>query len=586
MFKRATYEGLDCLADKELDEYAQYHMLSQMEVPWADQAKYAKYTIYFGVATIFAALVKNVWYKYRDSRYLKLGARLGPVSAFVDIITAYCRFFAYKQVPAKVSFFTSLPPSVGTSLYLAASTFYLCAYCFIPHFWYRACRGFGSPPLAVRAGVMATALTPFIYVLAGKSNMITLLTGISYEKLNVVHQYVGVAALVLSLVHTIPFIWQPLHEGGAKNLQAAYNDSVYYLSGIPPLVLLAWLCMGSKKCVRKWCYEGFLHLHWACGIAYFGTLIWHINLSLDMQNYMWGALAFWASQLIYRAIVKTALKPNRMFLRSRKGELSRLGNSAFQISVDNISGLKWSPGQHCYLRFAGSRVLDNHPFSIGSVIEDEKLRFIVVPQKGLTKKLHDELELGIVKNKKVYIDGPYGGPSRDINAFDKVMMFATGSGVTVTLPFLRTLSQAEGRVQTIDFVWLVRDSSALSWLAQDLNECCKSSKNLNIHIYVCNGTEPSDSESEKKQVDEKSIENTTSLDSRINVHYYKPDVRYVMMGLAGKLLQRNLIISSGSELMRMMVSSTTSQLQTAVFNADLGGNYVEEVCLHTEAFGW
>ncbi len=56
------------------------------------------------------------------------------------------------------------------------------------------------------------ALVPFIYVLAGKSNIISMLTGILYEKLNTMHQYTGVA-LCAGVVHTIPFLWQDM-EGG------------------------------------------------------------------------------------------------------------------------------------------------------------------------------------------------------------------------------------------------------------------------------------------------------------------------------------------------------------------------------------
>ena len=165
-------------------------------------------------------------------------------------------------------------------------------YCLVPHFWYRGCAGFGSSPLAVRTGLMATALTPFIYVLAGKSNAITLLTGISYEKLNTFHQYTGVACFILSVIHVVPFIYQDLAEGGSSNLKMNFKDSFEYYSGIPPLILLGLLCILSKSYIRKVVYELFLHAHWMMGIAYFGTLIWHINKELGADNYMWGALAF------------------------------------------------------------------------------------------------------------------------------------------------------------------------------------------------------------------------------------------------------------------------------------------------------
>lgn len=600
MFKReVSFEGMDCLADEMLSKYSHAKIQSQAEVPWTYQPVYGKYTVYFGVVVIFIAFVKHLCFLCIDRRTLKNQNSKGTgfLGSLFYTLISYSRYIAYQQVPAKVSYFTSLPPSVGSSLFMVVSSLYLFCYCLVPHYWYRGCSGFGSPPLAVRAGIMATALTPFIYVLSGKSNMISLLTGISYEKLNSTHQYVGVAAFILSIIHTIPFIYQPLQEGGTAALKAACNDSTYYMSGIPPLVLLAWLCMASKKWVRDRCYEAFLHLHWLCGIAYFGTLIWHINKSLDMQDYMWGALAFWATQLIYRMLVKTTFKPNSLFLRSRKGDLQKLDHNSYQITIENIKGLKWKPGQHCYLRFIGTRMLDNHPFSICSIENDEHLRFIIVPRKGLTSQLYQELDQYTATSKKVYIDGPYGGTARNIESFDKVMLLATGSGVSATLPFLQTLAERinDGIVTSqIDFVWIVRDASNINWIKDQLKRCTDIAKDsVKVDIYVTHG-----SNVEKTTIDaknnlsndqlEKSMEISSEISdfSNINVHYFKPDVKIIMRELYPTLKRRNMIVSSGSGSMKSTVSQFASSFQTKIFNSDLRNEYVEEVYLHTESFGW
>lgn len=181
-----VYKGLDCLADMDKPEYKALKKLLQAQVPWTDQPKYAKYTIYFGVVVIFIAFVKHVWYSFQDRRNRKIDGGAGNL--FADVITAYSRFIGYKQLPTSLCYYTSLPESLGSTIFLAISTLYLFCWCFVPHFWYRECRGFGSSPLAVRAGIMATAVTPFVYILSGKSNMITLVTGVSYEKLNKFHQ--------------------------------------------------------------------------------------------------------------------------------------------------------------------------------------------------------------------------------------------------------------------------------------------------------------------------------------------------------------------------------------------------------------
>ncbi|KAL6451535.1 FRE7 Ferric/cupric reductase transmembrane component 7 [Candida maltosa Xu316] len=560
---------------------------SQAAIPWASQTKYAKYTVYFGVVTIFIVTLKHIYYRYRDMSYRgKQTSNLG--TSLMDVLLSYCRYFGYKQTPKWLTFL-SVPNSVGSASYMSIASLYLLCYCLVPHFWYRGCMGFGSPPLAVRAGLMATALTPFIYVLAGKSNAITLLTGVSYEKLNTFHQYTGVACFVLSVIHTIPFIYQNIAEGGASNLHEQFTTSFAYYSGIPPLILLGLLCLLSKAVIRKYVYELFFHAHWMMGIAYFGTLIWHIDKTLGADDYMWGALAFWGSQIIYRILVKTAFKPNSMFLRSREANLEKIGDGVYQVVVKNVTGLKWQPGQHCFLRFVGSRILDSHPFSIASMNETEGdnngMKFIIMAQKGLTAKMYRELEKSIILNKKVYIDGPYGGTFRDPKSFERVVLVASGTGVTATLPFLTYLSKSACLVRKVTFIWIVRKIEDIEWVKSELLECQKFGGNkVDIQIHVTGvKTVTSESDDMEKEI-ESEVSNQLDVDWKIS--YGKPSVSRLLKSLTSSFLVRNMVVSSGSDSLKREVSSTVSELQALVFNNDLRGSNVEEIYLHTESFGW
>lgn len=311
MKRNVEYMGLDCAADKMDPMYMHYKMLLQKQIPWASQTKYAKYTVYFGVAVIFVALVKHSYYRVRDIRF-RSGSTTNTAVSLIDVLVSYCRFVGYKQTPRYLQYFASFPKSVGSALFMMLTTLYLACYCFVPHFWYRQCIGFGSPPLAIRAGLMATALMPFIYVLSGKSNMITLLTGISYEKLNAYHQYVGVAAFVLSIVHTVPFIYQ-------------------FYKKVVQLICMIVSCLSKYTLVlslHSYCWDYCVHYQkhglenivMKCftftlddGGCVFGCLMWHTKAVLGSWDYMWGALAFWSTQLIFRILVKTCFRPNSLF---------------------------------------------------------------------------------------------------------------------------------------------------------------------------------------------------------------------------------------------------------------------------------
>ena len=101
--------------------------------------------------------------------------------------------------------------------------------------------------------------------------------------------------------------------------------------------------------------------------------------------------------------------------------MEKIGDGVYQVIVANTKGISWSPGQHCFLRFVGVRILDSHPFSIASMKENPSgMKFIIRAQNGLTKSLYKELDKQIITNKKVYIDGPYGGTFRNPKAFEKL----------------------------------------------------------------------------------------------------------------------------------------------------------------------
>lgn len=147
--------------------------------------------------------------------------------SLVQRFVALKRYIFYRRIPGSLAR-RLLIPSMGMLAFLVLSWVIVIAMSFAERPYYRGRRGFGSPPLAIRTGLMATALTPIIVALAGKVNLVTALTGISHEKLNIIHRWVALMILVLSIIHTVPFLVAPLREGGAAALkQKFYADGSY-----------------------------------------------------------------------------------------------------------------------------------------------------------------------------------------------------------------------------------------------------------------------------------------------------------------------------------------------------------------------
>ena len=186
------------------------HDESQATVSYNHQYLYGEWLSYYYVAVLFLFVVAYIYHLwlFRKARATSSSTTLA------DKAVAATRFCTYRRIPGIVGVYLGLP-SFGLRALTLFSLLLILALSFAIHPFYRRYRGFGSPPLAIRAGLMAVALTPLIFALSGKFNLITLITGVGHEKLNVFHRYVSYACLILSIIHTVPYL---VNDGAGPTL--------------------------------------------------------------------------------------------------------------------------------------------------------------------------------------------------------------------------------------------------------------------------------------------------------------------------------------------------------------------------------
>lgn len=116
-----------------------------------------------------------------------------------------------------------------------------------PYYWPDIMYG-GSPPLATRSGWLALACMPFVFATASKTNWITLVTGVTHERLQVFHRWISYAFFILALLHTFPFIVYHIHW---HDMEAHFSSSLlFYWTGIVALICQAWLTFMSHSAIR------------------------------------------------------------------------------------------------------------------------------------------------------------------------------------------------------------------------------------------------------------------------------------------------------------------------------------------------
>lgn len=153
---------------------------------------------------------------------------------FINGFIASMRFVFYRPIPAIRWNKRTRPlvfPSLGVIVIAGAALIFVVLYCFVPQPLYWQSIQFGSPPLAIRAGMIAVAMMPWIVALGMKANMISMLTGIGHERLNVLHRWLAYILLLLSLIHTIPFYITPIWDDDGRIVFSSFFDRGIYVYG-------------------------------------------------------------------------------------------------------------------------------------------------------------------------------------------------------------------------------------------------------------------------------------------------------------------------------------------------------------------
>lgn len=413
---------------------------------------------------------------------------------------ALVRWVFYRSLPeVRIGRYRIVFPSLGASAIILAALIFVTLYCFLPQPLYYSSIRIGSPPLAIRAGMLAVAMIPWIVAMSTRANFIAMLTGIGHERMNVLHRWAGYICLFLSLIHTIPFYVTPVWEHGMleyyrMNLQ--YNIHIYG-TGVAALVPLCFLCVHSLPILRDWMYELFLKVHLPVSIILVAMLFWHTKNYLSSWAYLWSTIAILILSYAVRLAYLNWTNPLRLsFMIGEDSAVTILPQNAIKVTVP--TQMRWKPGQYVYLRMPRIAPFQNHPFTIASLCSSDlpseygedyrDLALVFRPFRGFTRNvLRKSFEHGPFKTWTAFLEGPYGGMRRNMAAFDDVIFFAGGSGITAIASHLLDLikKMREGRAvtKTVRVIWALRDPESIDWFKEELRICRDHAPLNTVHCH-------------------------------------------------------------------------------------------------------
>lgn len=377
--------------------------------------------------------------------------------------------------------------------------------------------------IGYRTGFVSIAQLPLIVLLAGKDNILGLLSGVGHERLNWLHRWTA-RALWLSATLHMGFWFRSWDRYDYVKVKVK-SDAIVQ-RGLAAWCILTFVFLTSAAPVRNLNYELFILSHL---ITFAGLIaaIW-LHVPEEVKVWIWLPIGFFALDRLLRTrrLLYLNLTLFHFWKRQVSGPWANLASFArlpcgvTKITVDKPA-FTWKPGQHVFLSCHSIIPIQSHPFTIASLPSDGKLEFLVQAQRGGTKTLFNHVvekeALPLTRRKdqkqltKIGIEGPYGR-MRTLGQFDSVILFAGSTGATFTVPHLRHLvrswqlgqeqsphkprAQSQGALtRSLRFVWVIKSRDQLHWFHTELHEVIdsvtrcrvnrpKDDRQIDISVYV------------------------------------------------------------------------------------------------------
>ncbi|RDA94899.1 hypothetical protein CP533_4321 [Ophiocordyceps camponoti-saundersi (nom. inval.)] len=323
-----------------------------------------------------------------------------------------------------------------------------------------------------RTAWLALGNLVIVILLALKVTPLILLTGRSYDRLNLLHRVAGSTTVALVVIHASCYTDYFLGQGRADHLLRS-SDICGMVAGLAMVGLAA-----GGFLLRRRFYEVFYYLHITLWLLVIVMTILH---QADLDNRAVVALV---------ASVASVWGLDRL-LRFLRFLIGAVGNSARLTSMPDGSTrvvlakppLGAVSGMHCFLWFPGMRSHESHPFTLAALDPPE---LVVGPAGHYTHALNSYADANAGSPVRVGVEGPYGAVSYP--SASSAIFVAGGSGITYTLGTALDMLRSD-RNQRLLFVWVARKAATFDSLRHRLAILCQDPR-VTVRLFVSSKPAP------------------------------------------------------------------------------------------------
>ena len=346
--------------------------------------------------------------------------------------------------------------------------------------------------IGFRAAWVSVTQVPFVFLLAGKINIISLILGSSYVDVNWLHRWVSRTLFVTVTIHGTFFLREWIRADFVES-ELAMMPMVKY--GLGLWGVLAWMNVTSLLPLRRLCYEFFVLQHLVSAIIFLWLLSVHVPAYAAYN--LWMAVAFLllgrlirGCILVYRNVMIEKGPSDSTKSRPAVGYSAGLRPMPGDITVLTIRGVSfsWKAGQHILIWCPVFGPLEDHPFTVSNIsqadLEDgsRELELIIRAHSGFTRRLNRRA-ISSDATITTFVTGPFGNlPTW--SSYETLVFISASTGASFTLPVLQSVLNEPCCVRRIDCFLLVRHRSHLDAYLPRLREILLHPKCAEVALSI------------------------------------------------------------------------------------------------------
>lgn len=387
------------------------------------------------------------------------------------------------------------PPSQGEAIFLLTYWTLLSAGLWINVIFKSPIEAYGIQweVVGFRAAWVGTTQFPLLYATGCKYNVLSLLTGVSVQRLNWFHRWIARTLFGILGIHWT-FFFQEWVLAGFVRQEIEMMPMVIW--GFAAWTAIGVMVISGFRWFRDKAFELWLVSHIVLAWSVLAMSYTHTHCT---THFVVASLACLVYDLAIRlglamfhnlALIK-AQKRAVQFGHQLRAEV--LDKDYVRLTID-CSNFSWKAGQYVYLTIPVMQPFQSHPFTIVNAKPeaDEKQEMVIIVKKhsGFTKRLYRWASDTTNKTLRCFLQGPHGTSSIH-QYYDTAVLISMGNRASYCVSILQDLVCRQ-KIPAKIYVYVIVANHNLfvsyePFLRLCSDVCLAAGSSIDIHVYVSRG---------------------------------------------------------------------------------------------------